>query len=144
MTQQPLTGQCLCGSVKFRLSPPLREVVVCHCRQCARWTGLAVAATAVEINNFELLGGADELAWFASSSEAARGFCKRCGSSLFWKPNDGSRISVLAGSLEPPTRLKIGMHVFVADKSDFYEICDGAPQSAASGGDNVSAPRSEK
>jgi hypothetical protein len=37
-------------------------------------------------------------------------------------------MSVLAGALEPPTQLKIGAHIFVADKSDYYEIGDGAPQ----------------
>ncbi len=51
-----------------------------------------------------------------------------CGSSLFWKPADGTRIAVLAGTLDPPTEVRIGAHIFVASKSDYYEIPEGAPQ----------------
>lgn len=122
------TGGCLCGAVRFELTPPLRPVIVCHCRQCARWTGYAVAATAVPADKFRLLSGARDLKWFASSAHARRGFCGVCGSSLLWRPADGSRLSVLAGSLDPPTALALGAHIFVGDKSDYYAITDGAPQ----------------
>jgi hypothetical protein len=128
MAQEPLTGRCLCGAVRFELSPPIRDVIVCHCRQCAQWTGYAVAATAVATGNFKLREGAEQLKWFAASAHAERGFCGTCGSSLFWKPADGTRISVLAGTLDPPTGLHVGAHIFVASKSDYYEIADGAPR----------------
>lgn len=134
MKEVTLSGQCLCGAVRFELTPPMRDIVVCHCRQCARWTGSAVAATAVKLENLRLTAGDRELKWYASSPDAERGFCGNCGSSLFWRPSDGSRISVLAGTLNPPTDLKTAAHIFVAGKSDFYEICDGAEQFAAGGG----------
>ena len=134
MQQKAVLGRCLCGAVRFELSPPLREVIVCHCRQCARWTGYAVAATAVAPENFTLLSGAAELKWYSSSSHAERGFCAVCGSSLLWKPADGSRLSVLAGSLEPPTGLEIGAHIFVSAKSDYYAIEGDAPQFAEGAG----------
>jgi hypothetical protein len=128
MPDGPLTGACLCGAVRFELRPPVRDVLVCHCRQCARWTGHVVAAAAVAPQNFAMLSGSVEVGWYAASSHAVRGFCRSCGSSLFWKPKDGSRIAVLAGALEPPTHLRIAAHIFVASKSDYYEICDGAPR----------------
>jgi len=134
MTQKSLTGSCLCGAVCFELIPPMRDVVVCHCRQCAKWTGSTVAATAVATENFKLVSGADELKWYAATSHAERGFCSRCGSSLFWRPADGSRISVLVGTLDPPTGLVIGAHIFVSNKSDYYDIADGAPQFEMGGG----------
>lgn len=133
MSEKQLNGRCLCGAISFSLSPPWRHVVVCHCRQCARWTGSVVAATAVPLENLNLTGGSDALKWYAASSHADRGFCSNCGSSLFWRRRDKARISILAGALEPPTRLTIGAHVFVADKSDFYEIGDAAPQFPGSG-----------
>jgi hypothetical protein len=34
----------------------------------------------------------------------------------------------MAGTVDPPTRLKLKQHIFVADKSDYYEIADGVPQ----------------
>ena len=142
MPQKPLAGSCLCGAIRFELHPPIRDVVVCHCRQCAKWTGYAVAATAVSRENFKLLSGGDDLKWFSASTHAERGFCGRCGSSLFWKPADDSRMSVLAGSLEPPTGLKIGAHIFLADKTDFYEVRDDAPKFAGSAGELASMQRS--
>lgn len=140
MPQNSLEGGCLCGAIRFRLSPPIRDVVVCHCRQCAKWTGSVVAATAVALENFELLSGADDLQWYAATPHAERGFCGRCGSSLFWRPADKSRISVLAGVLDPPTGLAVSAHIFVADKSDYYKISDDAPQFAAGGGSASGVP----
>lgn len=141
MEPKPLTGRCLCGAVEFQLTPPVRDVIVCHCRQCAQWTGYAVAATAVAIENFEVTRGAGDIGWYRSSGHADRGFCKVCGSSLFWRPADGTRMSVLAGSLEPPTGLHVGAHIFTANKSDYYQIGDGAPQYEAGGGAVAAVPK---
>lgn len=129
MADQPeqLRGRCLCGAVSFAVRAPFRSIVVCHCRQCARWTGHAVYATAVAPERFELTGGASELAWFRASRAARRGFCRTCGSSLFWKPDSGTHISILAGSLDPPTGLAVEAHIFAADKSDYYAIGDDVP-----------------
>jgi hypothetical protein len=134
MPQKPLTGRCLCGAIRFELSPPIRDVVVCHCRQCAQWTGHVVAATAVRLENFKLSAGVDVLRWYKATAHAERGFCSRCGSSLFWRPRDGSRLSVLAGTLDPPTGLSVTAHIFVSDKSDYYQISDTAPQFDQGGG----------
>lgn len=135
MSNTPLTGGCLCGAVRFKLSPPLRHVIVCHCRQCAQWTGYAAAATAVAPHNFQLVSGGDALKWYASSDHAERGFCGVCGSSLLWRPRDGSRMSVLAGTLDPPTGLTISAHIFVGSKSDYDEIADNVPHYEGSAGD---------
>jgi hypothetical protein len=72
----------------------------------------------------------ETLAWYESSATARRGFCLRCGSSLFWQGNDRDDIDILAGSLDAPTGLVMTDHIFVADKGDYYEITDGLPQYA--------------
>lgn len=141
MQEEVIVGRCLCGAVSFELVPPIRDVIICHCRQCARWTGYAVAAAAIAPHNLTIRAGATELKWFASSSHAERGFCSVCGSSLFWKPTDATRIAVLAGTIEPPTRLVIAAHVYVGDKSDYYEIGDEAPRFSQGAGDVVLFPR---
>jgi hypothetical protein len=64
-----------------------------------------------------------------------RGFCKECGSALFWHPDRHAgrahRIAVSAGSLRKPTRLRLSEHIFVGDKGDYYDIADGLPQKDA-------------
>lgn len=140
MTDGRFTGQCLCGAVGFELRGPLRPVFVCHCRQCARWTGHVVAATAIKPENFRIVSGAEHLTWYRSSSHAERGFCRICGSSLFWRPSAGNRIAVLAGSIDPPTGLALAGHIYAAEKSDYYAIEEGPPAFPESAGDAASAP----
>ena len=38
-------GGCLCGGVRYEIRGELRDVVACHCSQCARASGNFVAAT---------------------------------------------------------------------------------------------------
>jgi hypothetical protein len=124
-------GGCLCGGVRFEVRGPLRDVIACHCSQCRRTSGHFVAATAVRTVDLVLTAEAG-LRWYRSSAAAERGFCSHCGGNLFWRRRaPGSEAtSIMAGTLDPPTGLKIVRHIFVADKSDYYDIGDGAPQSA--------------
>jgi hypothetical protein len=122
-------GGCLCGGVRYSVRGPLRYVIACHCSQCRKTSGNFVAATGAEADRVTLDEDAT-LAWFASSESAERGFCARCGGNLFWRPRNDPRgwLSIMAGTVDPPTRLKLKQHIFVADKSDYYEITDGSPQ----------------
>ena len=123
----PAHGRCLCGAVQFRILGPLRAVIYCHCNMCRRSTGHFLAATACARSDLVVSG--DALQWYASSPSARRGFCRHCGSNLFWDPIGEPRMSVLAGSLDPPTGLHEMGHIFVAEAGDYYRIADGLPQS---------------
>lgn len=104
---------------------------MCHCQQCRKQTGHLVAATRVNDSGLELTGY-EHLTWFAATEDAKRGFCKHCGSVLFWKANGTDVTAVMAGSLESPTGLTTTAHIFTEFKGDYYEITDGIPQSTAS------------
>ncbi|MCC5779626.1 GFA family protein [Nitratireductor sp. B36] len=121
------SGSCLCGAVRFRTKGSLRGVVYCHCSQCRKQTGLYYAATDVDVSNV-MLEGEDQLTWYAASDFARRGFCKTCGSALFWRRLGADKISILAGAFDLPSGLTAESHIFVADKGDFYDIADGLPQ----------------
>jgi hypothetical protein len=121
------TGSCLCGAVRFHTSAPLRDVVACHCSQCRKQTGLYYAATNVATADLNVEGG-DNVSWYRASPTARRGFCRTCGSALFWVADDADDISIMAGLFDTPSALKMGYHIFCADKADFYDISDGLPQ----------------
>jgi hypothetical protein len=123
------SGRCLCGAVRYEVRGPLRPVVACHCEMCRRATGHFAAATATHGDALALREGRG-LRWFESSPAARRGFCQFCGSNLFWAPSDGSRVSIMAGTLDKPTGLAIAAHIFVEDAGDYYRIADGVPQRA--------------
>jgi hypothetical protein len=124
--QPPARGRCLCGAVSFAVHGPLREVVICHCSQCRRWHGHVCAASACAREH--LVVESDEgLRWFddpRSDAGARRGFCSRCGSSLFWDAPGRATVSIAAGTLEQPTGLRAAAHVYVADAGDYYELPD--------------------
>ncbi|MEO1380769.1 MAG: GFA family protein [Pseudomonadota bacterium] len=121
------SGSCSCGAVTFLVTGPMREVVYCHCTQCRKQTGNYVGATRADDTQLHV-EGADNITWYAASDEAQRGFCKICGSSLFWKRQQSDRTSIMAGTFDNPTNLKSGFHIYCADKGDYYEISDGLPQ----------------
>ena len=94
-----------------------------------------MAATAAKRQDFTLTRE-DGLRWYESSKAARRGFCGLCGSVLFWEGRGRDYIAIAAGTLDVPTELKTVQHIYVADKSDYYAIDDGLPQSP---GDGISA-----
>jgi hypothetical protein len=122
-----IDGSCLCGAVAFELTPPLSEVISCHCTQCRKTSGHYWASTGVPLVQFRLTKD-DGLAWFQSSDTAKRGFCKFCGSSLFWQPNMGARIAVSAGALNGDTGIREAKHIFVDDKGGYYDIDNNLPK----------------
>ncbi len=75
----------------------------------------------------EIVAG-ESLTWFASSEYASRGFCRVCGSSLFWRLDDGSHMSIMAGTLDDSGGLEAVEHIYVGDKGGYYELTDGLPQ----------------
>ncbi len=121
------SGACECGAVRFEITGPVRKVVYCHCSQCRRTSGHYVAATACDAECLQLVN-AEGLRWYRSSEIAERGFCEVCGSSLFYRPRHGERISIMAGTLDMPTGLRSREHIFTADAADYYVIGDGLPQ----------------
>ncbi len=122
------TGSCLCGGVTFELHGALRNSVACHCVQCRKTSGHYVSATQVGAGQLKITKDTT-LQWYRSSSLAERGFCGRCGSSLFWRhEGDNGATSVMSGTLDGASGITTEKHIFVADKGDYYDIADNAPQ----------------
>jgi hypothetical protein len=124
-------GGCLCGRVRYEVRGPLRDVVNCHCSMCQRLHGNFGPHTKARKVNITITRD-DGLAWYKSSEIAQRGFCRDCGSSLFWEPFELDATGIIAGSLDQPTNLKTIGHIFVGEKADFYEIDDDLPRFEAS------------
>ena len=122
MTQPIRTGGCLCASVTFEIKGDLRPVLACHCSQCRKTSGHYWAATEVRCDQIEIRD-TGTLCWYRSSDFARRGFCNRCGASIFWQKDSGDEsISIGAGCIDTPTGLVMQAHIFVENASDYYEI----------------------
>ncbi len=121
-----VSGSCLCGEIKLHIDTLNRDVIICHCRQCRKQAGHVVAATRAKDEHINI-DGEDFLSWYAASDIAKRGFCRQCGSLLFWKLNDSDSTSIMAGCLESPTGLKTISHIYTDDKGDYYELNEDLP-----------------
>lgn len=130
MTQEEVKitfGGCFCGAVRYEVKGTLRGVVNCHCRQCTRLNGHFGSHSKASKSNVKITRDKG-LHWYRISDLARRGFCRECGSGLFWENIEQDSLGVIAGSLDNPTRLKTIGHIFVNDKADFYDIMDDIPQ----------------
>ena len=124
------TGACLCGAIRIAVAGALEyPPEACHCSQCRKQTGHFLAGVNVRKTALKVKGQ-DQIGWFQSSAAVKRGFCKVCGSTLFWQPIDPAYewTGVLAGLFDTPIGAPLSKHTFVKDKGDYYQIDDGAPQ----------------
>ncbi|MCS7007996.1 MAG: GFA family protein [Thermoleophilia bacterium] len=122
-------GRCLCGAVRYAVSGRLREILVCHCVECQRWAGRAWAATAARAEELDI-DDESALAWVASprsARHARRGFCRRCGSGLFWRARGSEVIAIAAGSLEDRAGLAVAAHIWVEQAASWEAPPPGAP-----------------
>ena len=120
-------GSCLCGAVTFEIEGDLAAPDACHCSKCRKQTGHYLASTDVPKDRLTIRGG-ENVGWYQSSEKVRRGFCKTCGSSLFWDPPHRDWMGVAMGAFDTPTETHLKMHIFVADKGDYYDIADGLQQ----------------
>jgi hypothetical protein len=69
------------------------------------------------------------LSWYTSSDHAERGFCNTCGASIFWRIIGSDSSAISAGTLDQPTNLAQGGHIYTKDAPDFYPLPnDGLPR----------------
>ncbi|NNC38276.1 MAG: GFA family protein [Acidimicrobiales bacterium] len=134
MSEEHYTGACLCGEVKYSLraqSEEIRGITACHCEQCRRWSGHHWASIHGPKSEFEITKGEASVKWYRSSDKARRGFCRNCGSALFWHGEGYSdlvdQMDISAGSLDNPKGLTLSRHIFCKFKGAYYEIKDGVP-----------------
>jgi|FLOH01.1.fsa_nt_gi hypothetical protein len=116
-----VVASCLCGGVRFTLPGPVGDITACHCSQCRRASGHFAAS-------FDIEGDIDyvvreTLGTYETPKGAMRGFCTRCGSSLWFRDVDGE-VSVEAGAVDGLTGSRLTSHICVDDKGDYYDIDD--------------------
>ena len=105
---------------------PLRDILLCHCEECRRWSGYLGAFTSTHTEHLDIADAA-ALRWIESPSSdrnARRGFCAECGSSLFWQPAPGERTNIAAGTLDRPTGLRIAGHWYMRHAGDYDDVVD--------------------
>jgi len=100
------TGGCQCGAVRFRAKSLLDNPHVCHCRMCQKAFGNFFAAlVGVPLDDFAWTRGTP--AAFRSSALVQRGFCRDCGTPLFFKHDRNQHISLSIGAFDTPETIPL-------------------------------------
>lgn len=117
MNSENLNGTCLCGMVKVQLVDASTDVGVCHCARCRRWN----SGPWMSLQSSKASVSGDSLVVYRSSAFAERGFCGRCGTHIFHRPQDGHELAVSAGMF-PSANLQIAREICFDEKPPFYEF----------------------
>ena len=131
----PANGRCLCGDVEFTAQLPSKWVAHCHCTMCQRSGGSAfVTWVGLDEEKCRILDPQSRLRWYQSSDLGERGFCSRCGSTLFFRSARwaGELHVTLANFLGPVDRAPQA-HVFWDTRVDWVQLDehDGLPRKPA-------------
>jgi hypothetical protein len=96
------SGGCQCGAVRFRVTGHLGDASICHCRMCQKAFG-AFFAPLVSLGEatLEWTRGAPQR--FASSNQASRLFCEKCGTPLGYDAPDGLGLAI--GAFDEPSAI---------------------------------------
>jgi hypothetical protein len=111
-------GRCLCGAVQVVAKTMNNKVSACHCHMCQQWTGgpLLVVDCGSEVS----FTGEENVAVFDSSEWAERGFCKKCGSHLFYRLKQSSQYFVPVGLFGSDEAFVFDHQVFIDEKPEYY------------------------
>ncbi len=116
------TGSCLCGGVRVSVANLSNSAGACHCGMCRKWGGgpLMVADCGTDVS-FE---GDENISIFDSSQWAERGFCKKCGSHLFYKLKQSEQYFLAAGMFDDDSAFVFDHQVFIDEKPAFYAFAN--------------------
>lgn len=127
----PITGQCFCGNVKYTVSTPIIKTGMCFCSDCQKLTGGASwPFIVVQSISLSITGDTfTEYTRIASSGNKAHvGFCCKCSTTLFGRPELWPEIqTVSASSLDSPELFKPEMYVWTENAPSWVMLDPAVP-----------------
>jgi hypothetical protein len=124
-------GQCLCGSVKYKITAKPLFVHACHCTSCQKITGTSHWLSMFVLDSdFELLSG--ELSIVKPPQKygvAKKHFCAKCGCNIYGTHSYLKHLILPAtGTLDDTTWFAPQAHIYVRSKQPWLELTDNTPQ----------------
>lgn len=113
-------GSCLCKAVEISVTDITNEVGACHCSICRNWGGGAFMS--IEADNGVSIAGEENIAIYDSSEWAERGFCKSCGTHLFYRLKANQQYFFTAGIFPELPNQTFTHQVFIDEKPQYYSF----------------------
>ena len=111
-----ITGGCLCGKIRYKVSQPLHSIITCHCKNCQKASGAGASHNAlVPKSAVTITSGQPKL--FADTAQSGsilkRYFCGDCGSPIYSQRANAPDMMVLkVGTLDVPGDMKLAMNIW--------------------------------
>ena len=120
-----IVGGCLCGACRYNSDSTPINARVCHCVRCQKATGAAFyARIMVPLDSVHIEG---PVGWFDANTGIRRGFCTRCGTSLFSERQSANAIGLSVGSLDDPALFEPTEHIWTSRKQPWLSLDDDRP-----------------
>jgi hypothetical protein len=131
MTANDLSGVCLCGAVKFKVTPPFAAFRYCFCSRCRKASGAAHAANLIVPEaQFQWVEGEASVKRFdlPGAKRFAVSFCPACGTRVPHKINTTENMLVPAGLLDSAIEARPENSIFWNSKVDWYVSPENLPK----------------
>ena len=129
MPMLPITGGCLCGSIRYQATEQYLRCMICHCEDCRKHSGApCLSFVHFKKSCFTWLGEIRPKR-YRSSKYAERGFCPECGSTISMHEEVlDDRVQIALGTLDAPNAVTPDDHVWVKSKIAWFNIDDSLPR----------------
>ncbi len=130
-TAKLLSGGCICGAIRFRVTRKPLSVHACHCTDCQTISGSAFGLSMVlEHSAVEVIAGSLEINKFSSqTTDMHRYHCGECGTAIFFSSPDFPGIVALKpGTLDDTSTLRPIAHMWYRSAQAWLKLGDGLPK----------------
>jgi len=130
MTEEIITGGCLCGALRYEAKGAPDHAGYCYCRDCRKASGSAfIGFMGFAPERITVTGQTRRHHSPASNGNTAvRNFCAECGSLVFGGGHDLGGVNVYAGSLDDPSQFRPRIAIFTRDAPHWAQIPAGLTQ----------------
>lgn len=115
-------GACLCGAVNLKVTVTEHKVSACHCQMCQTWGGGPLLA--VDCKDQVSFSGENNISVYASSEWAERGFCRHCGTHLFYRLKEGGHYEIPTGLIDNGEPWEMALQIFIDEKPAHYDFAN--------------------
>jgi len=113
-------GSCLCKTVTFEVTGPIKGIGSCHCSKCRKVSGTGGNAQfIVRTHRFRWISGADNLSKFKLADGWGPTRCRTCGSPVPETYDGGERVWVPAGLMDDTLQTDFKQHIFCGSRADW-------------------------
>jgi hypothetical protein len=118
-------GRCLCGAVRFTADDVETDYHACHCGMCRRWSGGA-PFFATGVGRVEFTG--EQPTRYTSSEWAERGFCRTCGTTLFYYLKPAQTYAMSVGLFDDQAAFRLVREICIDRKPGGYALVGDHPR----------------